>query len=335
MSYGCPAYPRFACLKLIALLLLPSVAACGGDAAAVPTPDAGPANPLAPPDPTKGVQFAMDVTAPAQTEVWKCLVQDIPGVQPGVPLDFNWVESKQSPNIHHMDLSVLTLAEDDIAPGTYDCADLYAQRPSLMEEIILYASQHADQKLQLPPGVVAEVPSGLRTMLEVHYVNTTDETQTVFTRINAYWIDPHQVTNQIWGKAIRDVNIDVPAGATTDEWTRCVMTDDIDLMVLSTHTHQLGMRTEVFKFDGNAVGASIYTNTDWHAPFLMDMTAAPMHVKKGEGFEFHCHYENPTGADVKWGFKSTDEMCQMALVYTPGNPSIDCTQVASSDGHLN
>jgi hypothetical protein len=316
-------------------LALSALAACSDDAAPVtPVPDAGPPNPLTPPDPEKGVQFAMDLTAPANTEVWKCLVGYIPGVQPGVPLDFNLVESKQSANIHHMDLSVLTLAEDDIPPGTYDCDKLYAERPSLMEEIIIYASQHAEQKLQLPAGTDAEVPSGVKTMLEVHYVNTTDEEQSVFTRINAYWIDPQLVQKQIWGKAIRDVNIDVPAGGTTDEWTRCVMTDDIDLLVLSTHTHALGMTTEVFRYDGVAVAEKLYTNTDWHAPQLMDLTAQPLHVKKGEGFEFHCHYQNPTDHVVNWGFKSTDEMCQMALVYTPGNPSIDCTQVASSDGHL-
>jgi hypothetical protein len=317
------------------LAILSVLSACGDDDATTPPePDAGPVNPLTPPDPEKGVQFAMDVTAAANTEVWKCLVGYIPGVQPGRPLDFNLVESKQSANIHHMDLSVLTLAEDDIPPGTYDCSQLYAERPKLMEEIIIYASQHAEQKLQLPAGTVAEVPSGVKTMLEVHYVNTTDVEQSVFTRINAYWIDPQLVQQQIWGKAIRDVNIDVPAGGTSDEWTRCVMTDDIDLLVLSTHTHALGMTTEVFKWDGAAVGEKLYTNTDWHAPQLMDLTISPLHVRAGEGFEFHCHYQNPTDHDVVWGFKSTDEMCQMALVYTPGNPSIDCTQVASSDGHL-
>jgi hypothetical protein len=331
MSYRLGAFLTSSLLGLLSVL-----SACGSDDAPVtPVPDAGPVNPLTPPDPEKGVQFAMDVTAPANTEVWKCLIGNIPGVGPGRPLDFNLVESKQSANIHHMDLSVLTFPEDDIEPGVYDCDKLYAQRPRLMEEIIIYASQHPEQKLQLPEGTVAEVPSGVKTMLEVHYVNTTDTPQTVFTRINAYWIDPQLVQKQIWGKAIRDVNIDIPAGGSTDEWTRCVMTDDIDLLVLSTHTHALGKTTEVFRYDGTTVGEKVYTNTDWHAPQLMDLTAAPVHVKKGEGFEFHCHYQNPTDKDVSWGFKSTDEMCQMALVYTPGNPSIDCTQVASSDGHLN
>jgi hypothetical protein len=324
-------FAAFLAVQLVAF------AACGDDDAVVAAdagPDAAPPNPLAPPDPDKGVQFAMDLTAPANTEVWKCVVGHVPGVQPGIPLDFNLVESKQSPNIHHMDLSVLLLPGDDIEPGTYDCDKLYADHPKLMDETIIYASQHPEQKLQLPEGTVAEVPSGVLTMLEVHYVNTTDVESSVFTRINAYWIDPNLVQKYIWGRAVRDVNIDVPAGGTADEWTRCEMSEDIDLLVLSTHTHALAMTTEVFKWDGVAVGDLVYTNEDWHAPMLMDLTSAPVHVKKGEGFEFHCHYQNPGAEDVHWGFKSTDEMCQLALVYTPGNPAIECVQVASSDGHL-
>jgi hypothetical protein len=321
---------RGALLSIV--LLSGSLLACGDDDSPTPKADAGPPDPLTPPGEDEGVQFAMDVTAPPNTEVWRCQVAHIPGVRSGELLDFNRVESKQSPNIHHMDLAVLTM--NDIDEGDYDCNELYAAHPSLMEEITLYASQHPEQKLTLPAGTVAEVPSGLKTMLEVHYVNTTDKQQSVFTRINGYWIDPLQVKQRIWGRAVRDLNIKVPAGKSTDEWTRCVMSDDIDLLVLSTHTHQLAMDTEVFRWDGAQVGEKIYTNEDWHAPQLMDLTAAPLHVKKGEGFEFHCHYENPTGADVTWGFKSTDEMCQMALVYTPGDPAIECKQIASSDGLL-
>jgi hypothetical protein len=57
-------------------------------------------------------------------------------------------------------------------------------------------------------------------------------------------------------------------------------------------------------------------------------------VPAGQGFELHCHYQNPTDKLVNWGFKASDEMCQMALVYTPGNPSIECKTIATSDGVL-
>ena len=332
------------CIALFTCLTFAFAPGCGDDDDDggdddVPTVDAGapdaffdPNNPLQPPHPDDGVQFAMDITAPAQTEVWRCKVGRIPGVGNGLLLDFNLVESKQSANIHHMDLAVLTLPQDDIEDGDYDCNELYAAYPTLMDEIIIYASQHAEQKLQLPPGIVAEVPSGLKTMLEVHYVNTTDEEQTVFSRINAYWIDPHDVTGFIWGNAVRDRNLNIPKGTTTDEWTRCEMNMDVDLLVMSTHTHQLAVKTEVYRWANGKTGELVYTNLDWHAPLLMDLTTAPIHVKKGEGFEFHCHYENATDVDVSWGFKASDEMCQMAIVYTPGDRTARCVPVETSDG---
>jgi len=35
---------------------------------------------------------------------------------------------------------------------------------------------------------------------------------------------------------------------------------------------------------------------------------------------------------VHWGFAASDEMCQIALVYTPGQATRKCEVVDSSDG---
>src|SRR5690606_26005848 len=134
--------------------------------------------------------------------------------------------------------------------------------------------------------------------------------------------DLDKVQQTIWGGAVRDTDITIPAGASDHvEWTRCVMNDDVDVLFLSSHTHKLAERTVIRPFDGTTAGDVMYSNTDWHAPPLQDFTAAPIHVAKGQGFEFECHYNNPGAADVKWGFTADDEMCQIALVYTPGDTS--------------
>jgi hypothetical protein len=138
------------------------------------------------------------------------------------------------------------------------------------------------------------------------------------------------VTQTIWGGAVRDLDINVPPNVANHiEWTRCTMNADVEVMFLSTHTHQLAERTEVRLFDGTAVGEMIYANDDWHAPRLHDYTAQPLRVAKGSGFEFECHYTNHGGETVHWGFEAKDEMCQIALVYTPGETSRRCEIVAS------
>jgi hypothetical protein len=151
--------------------------------------------------------------------------------------------------------------------------------------------------------------------------------------VNAYTIPADQVTGRIWGFSQHDRNITIPPNSEHDEWTRCVMTQDIQLLYMSSHTHALGKQFTVKTFDGNNVGNELYVNTDWHAPKLLTFDP-PLQIAKGTGFEFNCHFVNPNDRTVHWGEKSTDEMCQMIIAFTPGDQSIACQVVASSDGIL-
>lgn len=283
---------------------------------------------LPPPAEGEGIQLSYSVVADPGTEVWKCNVTDLPST---TYLDVNHVESVQNDFMHHMDLMAVALAAPQLQPGEYDCADVYAQYPALMDEgILIYASQQAEQQITLPPGTAAELLPRLRVMHEIHYVNSGEEPVTAFSKINAYKYDPEQVQQTIWGGAVRDTDITIPAGATDHvEWTRCTMNADVDVLFLSSHTHRLAERTEIRRFDGTATGDIMYSNTDWHAPPLQDLTASPIHVAKGEGFEFECHYKNAGTTDVHWGFTADDEMCQIALVYTPGETTRTCEVVDS------
>jgi hypothetical protein len=301
---------------LVSLLL----AACSSD----------PDDPLPPPPAGEGFQVEMTATVPAGTEIWECKVTEIPfdGI-----IKVNHVESVQSPGIHHMDISVLAFAGVDLDVGTYDCNQIYADYPALMENgLIVYAAQQAEQSITLPEGTVAQLPGGLKIMQEIHYVNATSQPVEAFSKINIYKYTG-ETLQTIWGNAVRDTNMDIPVGEST-QWTRCVMDEDIDVLFLSSHTHQLGRNVEVKRFDGAAVGELVYSNDDWHTPQLKEFADAPLHVAAGTGFEFACHFSNPTGEVVHWGFKAEDEMCQIALVFTPGDAGRKCNVVETSDGVL-
>jgi hypothetical protein len=275
----------------------------------------------------EGIQVAYSAVAAPGEEIWKCNVTDLPSAK---YLEVNRVESVQNDGVHHMDLMAIALAAPNLEPGEYDCAALYEQYPSLMDQgILIYASQQANQEINLPAGVTAELLPKLRVMHEIHFVNPTDEPITAYSKINAYAYDG-EVVQTIWGGAVRDTTIAIPANATNHvEWSRCVMNKDVDVLFLSSHTHALADKTEIRRFDGHTAGELLYTNTDWHAPPLKDLTAAPLHVAAGTGFEFACHYTNRAPAAVNWGFKASDEMCQIALVYTPGETTRQCEIVDS------
>lgn len=285
---------------------------------------------LAEPEPGEGFQIAMDVVAPAGTEVWKCEVMDLPLPE---TTGVRRVVSRQSPGVHHMDIMALSLLNLPLGVGTYQCADLYNTYPQMMEDgVFIYATQLAADELVLPTGVGAILPDNLRVMVEMHVVNASAQEQHLFTRVNAYTMPFGDVQQGIWGSAVRDVDINIPAGAQNHvEWTRCVMNRDVDLLFISSHTHQWGRQVEINLFDGTNPGQQLYVNNDWQTPALLKLNP-PLHIAAGTGFEFRCHFSNATDAEVHWGFTAADEMCQIGFAHTPYDTQASCDVVASGVG---
>jgi hypothetical protein len=302
--------------------LLVTCAGCGGS----PAKSTGL---LAPPPDGEGFQISMTMDAPAGAETWQCVVMNMPN-QDVAPV--NRVESIQTAGLHHLDVTALISA--NIAPGRYDCNQLYADHPELMDQATLYAAQGtAHSQIDLGPGVVASVPPGLPVLFEMHYVNATAQDIHVEADVNGYTINQRDVVTTISGMAVRDRHIKVPAMSDATEWTRCVMDHDVDLLLVTTHTHKLGRDAHIKLFDGTTVGDEIYVNTMWQAPPLKQF-APSLHIPAGTGFEFDCHYFNDTAAEVDWGYLASDEMCNLVLVWTPGDANATCKVVATSDGIL-
>jgi hypothetical protein len=313
---------------LLAIALLLTTTACTSD----PEPsDPGPTR-LAAPAAGEGQQLAMEALAPAYSEIWLCEVKEFPGE--GMQYVHS-VESLQSNTMHHMDVMALAYADVDLELGVHDCNDLYAEHAELMEDgMIIYGAQAADQKILLPEGVAAPIPGGIKVMQEIHYVNTSAQDEKVYSDINTYTMPKADVKDTIWGTVVRDTHLNIPPMSEHQEWTRCVMSEEVQLLFLASHTHQLGRSVTVRPFDGKTAGDQMYENTNWESPRLEDFTTQKMMIDKGQGFEFTCNFQNSTNEMVNWGFLAEDEMCQIALVYTPGDADISCDVVESSDGVL-
>jgi hypothetical protein len=295
------------------------LAGCGGSSAP---------SLLAPPPESQGFQVMMEMDAPAAAETWQCVVMSMPNQD---TVNINRVEHAQTAGLHHMDLTALVSI--NLAPGRYDCTKLYADHPELMDQTTIYAAQSPTAKIDLGPGVVARVPPGLPVMFELHYVNATAKAVHVESRVNAYTIDAHAVTTTISGGALRRRHLDLPPHADTTSWARCVMDKDVDLLLLASHTHKLGRDVRIFSFDGSNSGAELYVNTMWATPNLQQFHPS-VHLAAGTGLEVRCHYFNDTDATVNWGYLAADEMCNMVMVWTPGETPAKCTEVATSDGIL-
>jgi hypothetical protein len=171
-------------------------------------------------------------------------------------------------------------------------------------------------------------------MYELHHVNASQQRVQISSRTNAYTIPASEVKGSIWGGAVRDRFLNIPPGKDHVEWSRCAFDQDVDVLLLTSHTHELGKAVRIFTWDGHARGPAVYLNTDWETPKILRL-AQPLHVEKDQGFEFHCEYRNDRDQrTVPWGFEAKDEMCNMAVVFTPGESSARCAVVETSDGTI-
>jgi hypothetical protein len=289
----------------------------------------GPADSLPPPPDGQGFQLAMDMDTPPGTEALKCQIGklDVQGVQ-----DIHHVEHLQSSGIHHMNVTVLiNSGAEHLPPGVYDCNDLYAQYPKLMEQTIIYAAQAPTADITLPPGIAAVVPGGITIMIQLHHINATSQPQHVFTRVNAWNLPPDQpMTGSVGGFVLRDHHLNIPPHSEVTEWAQCVMDQDVDLLFLTSHMHHLGKDAHILKYGGADSGTELYVSTDWQSPRLYQFDP-PMHLSPNEGIEVRCHFVNDGDNTVTFGESANDEMCFGILVFTPGLGAT-CKEVANSAG---
>jgi hypothetical protein len=202
------------------------------------------------------------------------------------------------------------------------------------DQIMFFGNQgSAHDVMQLPQGVVAQLPGGLEVIHEMHFVNTTKEDVALYSRVNAWTIPVGEVEQGIWGGNVRDEHINIPAKAEHTEWSRCVFNEDVEVLFLASHTHSLGRNFTIAPFDGEKTGEVMYSNTDWHIPLITQYEPA-ISVKAGEGFEWACTWKNPADTEVHYGLTAADEMCNLSIVHTPLSMSAECKVVETSDGVL-
>jgi len=278
----------------------------------------------------EGFQVSTETVAAPNSEVWKCAVYPIP-VDDWAAV--NWVEYQQTEGMHHATLLTPGIGIEGPPPGLYDCEDLYGD--DMGDNISFFGAQgDAEGTMHLPEGVAANFPPTLTIIHEMHYVNTRDVEVPVFSVINAYTIRQDDVVEGIWGGQVRDENIEIPVDAEAhNEWSRCVMNRDVEVLFLASHSHKLGTEFTIRRFDGTDSGEVFYSNDDWHTPKIVQYEQ-PLVIPEGEGFEWACTWRNTTGEHVSYGPTADDEMCNLAIVFMPFDMSAACEVVETSDGVL-
>ncbi len=174
--------------------------------------------------------------------------------------------------------------------------------------------------LQIPPRVAWRVPPGARLVIQVHYHNPGDSTETDVTRIGLHFTSPPFDRRLFHVRAIA-WNFVIPAGAArVPIVAHATITEHIEATAVFAHMHLLGRQVTVTARLPDGTRRPLLRIEDWDFDWQLRYTyERPVPLPAGTQIEAECVYDNSADNPrnpsrpprlVTSGFETTDEMCQ-------------------------
>jgi hypothetical protein len=268
-----------------------------------------------PAKPENVLELQMTATIPAGTEVEYCKFVQIPDT---------WVTHDQiefTTGSHHVlvyqtSYTSIPTHKDDGTPvdtsGVFDCTDGATNGWSIQKLIGGSQNRAGDAILRFPDGIGVHI--GGIAMINVHYVNSSDEPLTTDVSIKFDTMPADQVTQEGDILFLYNPLISVPANSSARAHWRCPVYSDITISNVQSHMHRRGVAYEA-RVDGNA---PFYTSSHWENVPVNALEGFT--VKAGSKLDYHCDYQNSEARQVYQGPRSTDEMCMLIGSYYPADP---------------
>jgi len=204
----------------------------------------------------------------------------------------------------------------------------------------LAITQKENDEIYLPDAVAYTFAPHQMIKLEMHYLNTTDETAEVNATASFYIADPTTVKYEAALLFTGSPDINLPAGQTTTLHQFFKVPPYLDLsqskiFAITGHTHALGTKVKV------GVGASktgpmteVYNPSpfSWSEPETKTFYDNPLVIPKDGGMDLTCEWNNTTADAVKFGESAKQEMCFFWAYYYPSQGSKVCFH---TDQYLN
>ena len=298
---------------------------------------------LAPPD--RGYQVVTEpFEVPPYTEVEICSVVKVESLDGETLAWFDRLHTLSGEDSHHMNVFIGQFSFLDpflgegaaegalgVPLGQYDCADL-----DVMESAFpVVPSQRQDQEITFPDGVAAPflVPSVV--IFSHHVVNPTDETWRINAALNVHTVDRDDVQDvaSLVFDAIGDIAVE--PGQRDVVHRTCVMDRDVEVALVSTHTHEWGECAALSDFDGEQVSEDpFFVNKNWEVPPILHFEPGTFEIPAGEGIHYACHFDNDTDYTLTADGTAEGEMCVFAAVVYPGAMSVEEIEGVVASGDL-
>jgi len=268
-----------------------------------------------PPVEKPGVQLEMVTSIPAHTEVEHCKFVTVPDA---------WVtrdEVRFSSGSHHVLLyqtgyDQIPTQKADGTPvdtsGVFDCSDGATNGWDITK--LIGGSQNAtgESLLAFPDGVALHISKV--ALINVHYINATDDTITPNVKINLYTLPADKVEQEGDILFLYNPLISVRGGSTARAEWRCPVYRDITIANIQSHMHARGVDYAASVDER----APFYTNDKWQGVPVQHYDDFVVHA--GEHLHYHCDYRNTEPRTVYQGPRTTDEMCMLIGSYYPADP---------------
>lgn len=306
-----------------------SCASDDADASAAPTGPIDRTVTLAPP--TNGYQL---VTAPYEvpplTEIELCSVVRL---EPKGDERYAWVnrfESMTSKGSHHMNVLIgkFSFLDGYLGRGASEAAlgtklgQVPCKQLKLMESAFpVFPSQRQNQQIEMPKGVAIPMTTPLVLVFSHHFVNYEQVPVVFNAALNVETVDAAEV-EQVAGLIFDGATVDVPVGTRTISQRTCVFERDVNVGLVSTHTHAWTECATLHRVQAAVAGPTVeaapfYVNRAWDQPPIVHFQPGTFAVKAGDGVHFACHYLNNTERTLINDGTAEGEMCVFAAVVYP------------------
>lgn len=162
---------------------------------------------------------------------------------------------------------------------------------------------------ELPPGHGIRVGAGMQFVMQIHYVNAGERPILVRDVARLDKIDPSQVTTWVTTLTTNSLRIALSPGQAVEQF-ECTLAEDVDLLLLGGHMHELGARFSVDIGASAAALDNVYLVEPWRpqyrdAPPVTLFFSEPRHLAAGTVVRTTCAWNNTTTGVVDF----PAEMC--------------------------
>lgn len=176
-----------------------------------------------------------------------------------------------------------------------------------------------------PEGVGVHLRAGQQLVLNLHLFNTSDKPLSGVSGTLIKTIPEDKLEHAADVMLAGTTTLNIPVGGPTTQLGQCAMDQDVTLIAVSPHMHQLGVHLKAVA-ESSVMGEVLLHDGDYDFETQIAYPLQKIEMKKGDLVKVECTYMNTTDKAVHFGDSSLAEMCFAGLWRYPEGGKFICTR---------